>query len=176
MKRIAIAFVALALILAACQSVTENIAENLTEQVLESEGLENVEIDTDSGEVSIETDEGSVTIGGGEIPDGFPIPVPDGYQVTSVFTAEGTSSVSLAYGNGDFGAIEAFYEDWTGSQASEWRKTTSSVSNEDGTFDSTNWVEEEGDSFISVSNLCIVLDDSIDPDNCVAVNINTSSG
>jgi hypothetical protein len=177
MKRIALGFVALALILTACQSVSENIAESITEKALEGvEGVDGVNIDTDSGQVSIETEDGAITIGGGEMPDGFAIPAPDGYKVTSVFTSDGTSSVSLAYDEGDFAAIEAFYDDWTASQPSEWSKSSSSISGDNGTLDSANWSDDAGGAFISISNLCLVLDESIDPENCVGVNLNSSSG
>jgi len=173
MKRIALAFVALALILSACQSVTENIAERVLEGV---EGVDGVDIDTGSGQISIETEEGSATIGGGEIPAGFPIQVPDGYKVTAVFTSDGNSTVSLAYENGNYAEIEAFYDDWTASESSEWSKSTSSISSENGTLDSTSWSSNESGSFIAMSNLCLVLDASIDPENCVNVNLNTGSG
>jgi hypothetical protein len=170
MKRFVPVVLGLTLILAACQSASETIAEQLAEQV---EGVDNVEIDTDSGQVKIETDEGAVTIGGGELPDDFPIPLPDGYQVVSVFTAEGTSAVSLAYPEGNFDDIVAFFDDWTSSQPNAWTKSTSSVSGGEGTIDSANWFEDEGSSFISVSSFCIVPDTSIDPENCIAVNVNT---
>jgi hypothetical protein len=175
MKRFALAFVALALILTACQSVSENIAESITEKALEGvEGVDGVNIDTDSGEVSIETEDGAITIGGGEVPDGFGIPFPDGYQVTSVFTNDESAAVSLAYPGGDFDEIVSFYDDWISQQSSEWSKSTSSISGDEGTLDSVNWFDDAGSGFISLSNLCLVLDDSINPEDCVAVNLNTT--
>jgi hypothetical protein len=170
MKRFAPIVLGATLALAACQAASETIAEQIAEQV---EGVDNVEVDTDTGEVKIETDEGSVVIGGGDLPDDFAIPLPDGYQVTSVFAAEGSSAVSLAYPSADFDEITAFFDDWTSSQPTAWTKSTSSVSGGEGTIDSANWFEEEGSSFISVTSLCIVPDASIDPENCIAVNVNT---
>ena len=170
MKRLVPVVLGLAFILAACQSASETIAEQLAEQV---EGVDNVEIDADTGEVKIETDEGAVVIGGGELPDDFPIPLPDGYQVTSVLTVEGASAVSLAYPEGNFDEIVSFFDDWTSGQPVAWTKSTSCVSGGEGTIDSVNWFEDEGSSFISVSNFCIVPDESIDPVNCIAVNLNT---
>jgi len=164
------------LVLAACQSITENIAENITEKALEGvEGVDGVDINTETGQVSIETDEGAVTIGGGEMPDGFAIPAPDGYKVTSVFENDESAAVSLAYAGGDYGAIVAFYDDWTASQSSEWSKSSSSISAENGSLDSANWASSEGIGFIGVSNRCIVFDSSIDPENCVGVNLNTGN-
>jgi hypothetical protein len=174
MKRVAIVVAVLALVLAACQSISENIAENITEKALEGvDGVDGVNIDTDSGQVSIETEEGSVTIGGGQMPDGFAIPAPDGYAVTSVFESDESASVSLAYADGNFDAIVAFYDDWTASQSSEWSKSSSSISTEEGSLDSANWSSAEGVGFIAISNQCLVFDDSIDTDNCVGVNLNT---
>ncbi len=176
MKRIAIVVAALALVLAACQSISENIAENITEKALEGvEGVDGVDIDTDTGQVSIETEDGAVTIGGGEMPDGFAIPAPDGYKVTSVFESDGSAAVSLAYAGGDYEAIVAFYDDWTAGQPSEWSKSSSSIAAEEGTLDSANWASSEGVGFIGVTNLCLVFDSSIDPENCVGVNLNTGN-
>jgi hypothetical protein len=169
MKRFGIVLIALALLLTACQTA----AENLTEQILEQAGDGDVDIDLDTGEVSLETDEGSVTIGGGELPSDFPIPIPDGYQVTSVFTADDAASVGLAYPAGDYDAIVAFFDDWTSSQSEEWSNSTSSISGEDGTIDSASWTQDDGGSFIALSSFCIVFDESIDPEDCVTVNITT---
>jgi len=176
MKRVAIVVAVLALVLAACQSISENIAENITEKALEGiEGVDGVDIDTETGQVSIETDEGAVTIGGGQMPDGFAIPAPDGYKVTSVFESDGSAAVSLVYSGGDFDAIVAFYDDWTASQSSEWSKSSSSISTEEGSLDSANWSSSEGVGFIGVSNQCLVFDSSIDTENCIGVNLNTGN-
>ena len=74
---------ALVVTLAACSSTT------VTEQILEGqEGVGNVEIDEEDGNVKIEIEsedgEASVVIGGGEVPDGFPIPIADGGTVMAV--------------------------------------------------------------------------------------------
>jgi copper chaperone CopZ len=171
MKRMAIGFVGLALVLTACQSAAETLTEQIAGQV---EGVDGVDIDLDSGQVSVETDEGSITIGGGEMPDGFAIPAPDGYKVTSVFTSDDTASVSLAYPGADFDTIVSFYDDWTGNQSNEWSKSTSSITGDDGTIDSASWFDDEGSGFINISNLCLVADDSIDSDDCISVNLNTT--
>ena len=175
MKRVAIGMVALTLVLTACQSAAENIAENLVEQIAEQgEGVGDVDINLESGEINIETDEGAITIGGGDMPDDFPIPAPNGYQVTSVFTNDDSAAVSLAYPGGNYDEIVSFYDEWTSQQPSEWSKSTSSISGDEGTLDSANWFDDEGSGFISISNLCLVLDDSVDLDDCVAVNLNAT--
>jgi hypothetical protein len=171
----AMGFVALTLLLTACGAAAENLAENLTEQIVEqAEGVGDVDIDFDSGEIKVETDDGAITIGGGEVPDGFAIPFPDGYQVTSVFTSDESHAVSLAYPGADFDEIAGFYADWTANDSSDWSISTSSISGDGGTINSSNWFSDEGGGFISVSSLCLVLDDSVDPEDCISVNLNTS--
>jgi hypothetical protein len=169
MKRMAIGFVALTLLLTACQSAAENITERIVEQ---ADGVGDVDIDLDSGEIKVETDDGEITIGGGEVPDGFAIPFPDGYQVTSVFTNDESQAVSLAYPGADFDEIVSFYADWTASDSSDWSNSTSSISGDDGTINSSNWFADDGGGFISVSSLCLVLDESVDPEDCISVNLN----
>ena len=175
MKRMAMGFVALSLLLTACQSAAENLAENITEQIAEqAEGVEDVDLAFDSGEIKVETDEGAITIGGGEVPDDFAIPFPDGYQVTSVFTSDESQAVSLAYPGADFDEIASFYADWTSNDSSEWSVSTSSISGDSGIINSSNWFSDDGGGFISVSSLCLVLDDSVDPDDCISVNLSAS--
>ena len=91
-----------------------------------------------------------------------------------MFTSDGTSAVSLAYPGGDYDAIVSFFDDWTSSQSSEWSKSTSSISGDEGSIDSANWSEDEGAAFISITSFCLVIDDSIDGDDCIAVNVNSS--
>ncbi|MCL1594046.1 MAG: hypothetical protein M3132_06825 [Actinomycetia bacterium] len=170
MRRITIAFVGLALILSACSSA----AEVLTEQIAENALGGDVKIDAESGQVSIETDEGAITIGGGEVPAGFTIALPDGYTVSSVFTNDESQAVSIVYPNGDYDGIVSFFDDWTAGQSGEWSRSSSSISTDDGSLDSTNWSLDGGGSFVSVTNLCIVPTEDIDPENCIAVNATVS--
>ncbi len=132
MKRTAVMFVALALVLAACQSATEQLSEKLAEQAV---GVNDVDIDTDTGKISVETDEGSFTLGGGEIPEGFPVPVPDGGRVTASFVSDDSMDVSISYEQSRFEEIVAHFDSWTNSQTNEWSTNTSTVSvGEDGTL------------------------------------------
>ena len=171
MKRIALGFVALALFLAACQSA----AEVITEQAIEEAVGGDVKVDTDSGEISVETDDGAITIGGGELPEGFPIPLPDGYVVTAVFTSGRSSTVSLSYPNADFATIEAFYDDWTSGESDEWTKSNSSISGDDGAMEFANWTTASGDasSGIAMRSQCVA--DSAGGETCVAVDVNVTT-
>ncbi len=104
--------------LAACSPAS------LTEQILEGqEGVGNVEIDEDDGtfKIEIEDEEGNVSavIGGGDVPDGFPIPVADGGTVMAVFEQQSDSTVSISYDGADYDAIKAFYEEWVDSSGLE---------------------------------------------------------
>ena len=171
MKRIALGIVALALVLAACQSA----AEVITEQAIEEAVGGDVKVDTDSGEISVETDDGAITIGGGELPEGFPVPLPDGYEVTAVFTSGRSSTVSLSYPNGDFAAIEAFFDDWTSGESDEWTKSNSSISGNDGAIEFANWTTASGDasSRIAMRSQCVA--DEVDGEACVAVDVNVTT-
>jgi hypothetical protein len=76
-RRSAVAAAALAVVLTACASATEEAIERATGS----------EVDVDGASVRVENDEGSFTVNsGGDLPDGFPdsVVLPTGY---SVFTA-----------------------------------------------------------------------------------------
>ncbi len=95
------------LLLAACSP-----GEELTEQIAGSqEGVGDVEIDENSGEVSVESDEGSATFGGGELPDDFPIDMPEGGEVQSVIEQEDAVIVSVSCTD-DFSAIADHFQGW----------------------------------------------------------------
>lgn len=121
MVRKLVPLVALALVLSACGNVAENIAEQAIERGLEAEGGGNVDIDIDNdgeGSVQIQSDDGdvSINIGGGELPDGLPMPVPNGYEVvgSSSFTTAGQTrtTVTLEYSTGALDALVETYEDY----------------------------------------------------------------
>jgi len=155
MKRITIAIVVAALALTACQSAGEVLTEQIAEQV---EGIDNVEIDTDTGQVKLETEDGNITIGGGEVPDGFDIPLPDGFVVNSVFQSEDSSAVNAYVEDGDFDAIVDFYAGWIGTQSGDWSESSSDISGSDGeTIRSHSWSSDDSGSFINIGNLCIAF-------------------
>lgn len=129
MKKLVLVVAAVAVLVSACQSASEQLTEQILEQ---QDGVDNVEFDADSGEVSVETEDGSITIGGGEVPAGFPVPFPDGYEVTSVFDSEGDSSVAVLYSPDRYDELVSFYENWTASQPGEWSTTTNTFDNADG--------------------------------------------
>lgn len=158
--------VALALVLTACGNVAENIAEEAIERSLEAEGGGNVDIDIDNdgeGTIEIQSDEGDSTIsfGGGELPDGLPMPVPDGYEVigSSSFTSAGQTrtTVTLEYSpsaldglvetyEGYFSGFEDVFESRTTDDVSQlWSWTTS-----DG-LQSAAISAYDGDDYVTVA-------------------------
>ena len=115
MKRAAISIAFLAILTTACSP-----SELIAEQILEGqEGIENVEIDESTGEIKIEIEGedgeegGSVAIGGGEVPDDFPIPLPAGGEVVAVFEQGEESSVQIYYDSSSFEDIKSFFEEWS---------------------------------------------------------------
>ena len=96
-----------------------NIAEEIAEQIAEESGDDvNIEIDDDELTVSFDDESGSgeVTFGGGELPGGFPFPVPDEYEVGSSMVIDQGSgdvfSVTLSAPDTDFDEIAAMYEEF----------------------------------------------------------------
>lgn len=141
MKKTLVVIVAGVLLLSACQSASEELAEQIAEQ---ADGVSDVDINTDTGEVKVETEDGSITVGGGDIPDDFPIPTPDGYEVVAVFTADTEASVSLLYPQDRFDELTEFYDGWTESQPWEWSSSTNSYETADGeAVRNTTWFSQE---------------------------------
>lgn len=140
MKKLAIVVAAVALMVSACQAASEQLTEQILEQ---QDGVSDVEIDAGSGQVSLETDEGSISIGGGEIPSGFAIPFPDGYDVASVFDTDSDTAVTVTYPADRYDEIVAFFENWTSGQAGEWNHASNTFDSADGqTIRSTSWIQD----------------------------------
>lgn len=124
-RRCIVLLAALTLTLSACSGadVAEGILEN-------QEGLGDVEIDENNGSVVIEVDDedggGSAVIGGGDVPDGFPIPVPDGGTVVSVFTQDADAIVTLTYPASEYDSLVSAYQDFVDGSGGEVSTVTSS--------------------------------------------------
>ena len=130
--RLGIVIVVLALVSVACGNVAENVLENAIENQLEEEsgGDVNIDLDEDGGVVSIETDEGSMSIGGTEIPDDFPLPLPDYEEVVGVITQTGdfaSSMVTLSFDPNDFEEVAELYEDFFNDADWELSRTDSTT-------------------------------------------------
>jgi hypothetical protein len=118
MGRTAAVMGAFALLLTACGG------GELAEQIIESqEGVGDIEIDESSGTVvvEIEDEEGdaSISIGGGEIPDDFPVPVPEGGTVQSVVTMDTGASLSMLFPSDEFESLKDFYSSWASGESDD---------------------------------------------------------
>ncbi len=166
MKRTATILVAAALVVTACQSASEQLSERLAEQV---EGVNDVDIDIDTGQVKIETDDGSISIGGGELPDGFAVPLPDGYKVTGIFTTDDESVVGVSYPQDRFDELVAYFDAWTSGQPGDWETATMTLDQgEAGTMRSSSFYG--GDMSIQVTD-CFDVGAGTGVLNAACVNI-----
>lgn len=81
----------------ACSS--DDVAERVAEEAIESGGDANVDINSEDGSVSVDTEDGSFSFGDGEVPEEWPadIPLPEGLTVVSGSTIDegGTLNVSV---------------------------------------------------------------------------------
>jgi hypothetical protein len=90
---------------------------DLAERIIESQdGVGDVEIDENSGSVSVDVEGedgegGSITIGGGDLPDDFPFDLPGGGEILSVFSSNnGEATVTIQYPAGEFDSLKADFE------------------------------------------------------------------
>ena len=147
----------LVLFVAACGSASDMVAENLAEELIEASSDGDVDIDVsgdgDDVTINLETEDGSMSFGAGaEMPDELEIPVPDGGDVISSFTADGAVSVSLSYEHGRFDEIVGFYENWTDGTGDEWDANTLSLDTGEGNQRTNMWVQNETSSMVTVSD------------------------
>ena len=156
---VATAIAAFALLVGACSSASDVVADNVTEQLIEAgvEGDVDVDVSGDGEDMSInvesedgdfsidvsgdgddatiemETEDGSIVVGSGaELPDGLEIPVPDDGEVMTSISADGMVLASLTYDLGRFDEIVAFYEEWTAGSGDEWDSQSLSFDSGDG--------------------------------------------
>ena len=192
---------AFALLVAACSSASDIVAENLTEQLIEAGADGNVDVDvsgdgedmtinieSEDGDVSMnvsgdgddatiemESEDGSITIGAGsEMPEGLTIPVPDGGDVTTSVEMEEGVMVVVTYPKGDFDQIAAFYDDWTAGSGDDFDKQTMSLDTGGPDQRSSMWIGNSSETFISVGDCFDVHaeESSGEEFNAVCVNIN----
>lgn len=83
---------------------------------MEDEGIDaNVQVD-DEGSISIESDEGSIEIGGGEVPEDFPFPLPPDAEVIASFSQdtedETNQQVTVTFDADEFDDVVELYEDY----------------------------------------------------------------
>lgn len=174
-----VAIAAFALLVAACSSTSDVVADNVAEQLIEA-GVEgdvdvdvsgdgedvSINVESEEGDISIDvsgedeevtiqmdSEEGSVSIGvGTELPDELEIPIPDGGEVMASFVADDAVTVALSYDLNRFDELTGFYEDWTGASGDEWASNSMSVDTDDGTQRSEMWIDTGTGAMITVAD------------------------
>ncbi|VAV97550.1 hypothetical protein MNBD_ACTINO01-1759 [hydrothermal vent metagenome] len=121
MKKLAL-IVTLSLVVAACGG-TDDAANSIAEKIVEQASGNSVDISTDDGglTMSVEGEDGTETVSFNEdLPEGFPFPVPDTYELGGAFTYEsdaGTSySVVIQVSADEFDALKEMYQSWMDSE------------------------------------------------------------
>ncbi len=193
--RIVIVISALALLAAACGG--QSAEEELVERILESGGEDIGDIDIDTGgdgdfsisfegedgedisvtgsgddedfEITVEGDEGeTMTFGGGDIPDGLTVPVPDGGEVTMSLTSDQDISVALQYPQGAFDQLVAFYDSNLDASSDSVDRFESTMSMEQGTIRTVNWNETDYAWSVNVSDCISAASGELDA-TCVTI-------
>lgn len=145
MRKLAIIVLAAALTVTACSTETDIAMERIVES---DESISDVAIG--EGEITVEFDEseggGSLTVGGGEIPDGFPLPVPDGGVIESSFGQGGTFGLFVRYPRPEYETLYSFYEQWADENADTILANTKT---DDPRTD--GWIGEIGEANFGVS-------------------------
>ncbi len=174
-----IATFAFALLISACSSASDVVAENLAEELIEAGADGNVDVDvsgdgeemtinldTEDGNVSIdvsgdgddatiemESEDGTFTMGAGsEMPEGLTVPVPDGGEITTSVEMEDGVMVVLMFEKGRYEEIVAYYDDWTAGTGEKYEKQTMSVDTGGPDQRSTMWVGTESNSFVALGD------------------------
>ncbi len=118
MKRLTILVAIGALLLTACATPTEVI-----EEVTEAVPTEEVDVAPDPAQNDqgrVETEEAPVVTNGGDLPDGFPVPLPDGYTVVGVMTTDGESIVQVSYALDRRDELVEHFDEWTAGHLGDW--------------------------------------------------------
>lgn len=172
MRRLTVLILAATVVLTGCQSASEVLTEQIIEQ---AEGVDNVEIDADTGQIKVETDDGSLSIGGGELPDDFAVPVPDGGEVMSTFSSPEGASVSLVYPIDRYDELVMFYSDWTASQPGEWNSGSSTFESGGQTIRTSSWFGYTGSEDVNIAVTdCVDISGGASDYNAACVNVITN--
>ena len=118
MRRIFIVVFLVAVVAAACGGRGDATSDRAAAV---DDSVEAVTIDDDEVTVEFTADDGggSLVAGGGAVPAGFPLPVPDGGEITSSFTQGPIAALTISYPPGTFDDLVAAYADWLGANAAQ---------------------------------------------------------
>lgn len=159
MRHLVALLAALSLVLSACggDSVEDKISEQIAEEILEDSGIEDVEIDEDEGtiELTVEGDDGdeTLTIGGSDLPDDFPFPTPDEFNVGSTYSVDQAGETMfnavLEIPADDFDDVLAMYEDFLDDEGFEVEK--SEISAEGSTVIFLSGTSGDADALVTLT-------------------------
>jgi len=166
-RALAAGVVAFALFAAACGDAAEVLNEQLLENI---EGVDNVEINQDDGtfEVTIEEDGETITIGGGDIPEGLTVPVPNGGQVVGAASSDTDISVSLMFPGDQYEDLVAQYQSWADGSGQEVAKSESTYESDGTEIRNVSWSTDDGSVFVTVSD-CISVETGEFDSACVTI-------
>lgn len=133
------------------EKLADRASEKAAEKIIESAGGEDVDIDIDddSGEATFRSADGSMfSVGGGELPDGWPdeVPLPDGFTLEGSFSgSDGDKSTFNVTGSLTGDAAEEFNRIADAFTGAGWTEENRSTSNSGGstmasaTYSNSTW-------------------------------------
>ncbi len=136
MRHVVVLLAMLAVVVAGCSSPSDTIAENIAGNI---DGVNDVDINSNTGEIKVETDEGSISIGGGNVPSDLFVSLPGGYDVQAVVETDSGSSVSVAYDQGRYDELVTYFNDWTNSDSPDWEHGSINMDQGGTNFRSDSW-------------------------------------
>jgi len=146
MKQVALLLAALALFVAGCSSPGEKIAEQILSNI---DGVDGVDIDTDTGQIRIETPEGVASFGGGTLPSDLFVSFPDGYEIQSVVETPDGYMASVAYNGSGYDDIVTYFSNWTSSDSPDWEHSAITSDFNGETTRSDSWYMESRSIHVS---------------------------
>jgi hypothetical protein len=148
-RRLAPAAIGAVLLLgaAACGGDSGSPSDGALEEIIESQGGGDVDIDSDDGEITIESDDGSFSSSSsGELPEGWPddVPLPDDFEIQgSSRIADGSSGGAVLTVSGMTGmSVEEVQEFYT-SALDGWTEGLNMVNSSGGTDSLTLALEHD---------------------------------
>lgn len=162
----------------------EAVAEQVVDEILEEAADGEIAVNTDDGDITLTDEDGSVVMEtdddemtmtvendeggfeatlGGELPDGFPFPLPSEFEVRSsmeIDDADGTSfSAVIVVAAEEYDSVKAMYQTWLEGEGFE--VDAFEVDNADGTSGVfLNGIRSDVDAFISISVEEVANDDA----------------
>lgn len=154
---------AFAIVVAGCSSPSDTIAENIAGNI---DGVNDIDINSDTGEIKVETPEGPISIGGGDVPSDLFVALPGGYDVQAVVETDSGTSVSVAYDQGRYDELVSYFSDWTSSDSPDWEHGSINMDQGGSNFRTDNW--SMSDRAINVSD-CLTAESTDEKPNAACV-------